>query len=570
MTTPVLEVENVSIGIQRDTGLHGLVHGASFSIRPGEVAALVGESGSGKTLLAKAIVGLLPPGGAVVGGEIRLNGERLDERAIRLARGRRIAFIFQEPLSSLNPAMRIEAQMTEGLRGVATAERRRQALDMLRKVQIRNPEVVLRAYPHELSGGMRQRVMIAAALICEPDLIIADEPTTALDMVVQEEILGLLKQICADANVAVLLITHDLSVVAEMAHTIHVIEKGRIVESGEAQAVIGDPRHPYTQGLLKAIPQAAAARPALPDGEALIELRALTVDVHDGPFARKSAARRILSEVSLAVRPGETLAIIGESGSGKTTLARAMAGLSPATSGEILFRGRPLGEDAKAYHRCRQFIFQDPFGSLNPSMRVGDIVGEGLIFDRSVSPEERERRSKDALASVDLDPAFIDRYPHQLSGGQRQRVSIARAIVLRPELIIADEPVSALDLTVQRTVLDLFLRLKAEMGFACVIVSHDLGVIEHMADRVGVLYCGVLVEIGPRDEIFERPRHPYTRTLLASTSYLKASPDGRHSLARRTPPPALPDLFEPDAAGYQHPPFHHVEVGPDHLVARRA
>jgi peptide/nickel transport system ATP-binding protein len=569
MTAPALQVEDLSIAFGRGEARRTIVSNVSFSLYPGEVTALVGESGSGKTLLSKALIGLLPGGAAVTGGHISLDGERLDAAGFVKARRGRIAFIFQEPMTSLNPFMRIGAQMTDTMRALPARQRHDHVMEMLRKVRIHQPEKVLRRYPHQLSGGMAQRVMIATALAAKPSLVIADEPTTALDAIVQDEILELLQSNCRDMGAGVLLITHDLSTVANVAQTCHVLERGRIVESGSVKTVIRQPAHPYTRKLLAAIPPPRAPQPPTPSAAVpLIEARHITREISKGGWPRQKNATRILHDVSLAIDEGETTIIIGESGSGKTTLSRIFAGLDPASSGQMLYRGIRPGKHESAPPRRTAFIFQDSAGALNPTMRVDAIVGEGLLFDRTISRVERKQRVAAALEAVDLDPALGTRLPHQLSGGQRQRVNIARAIVLRPELIIADEPVSALDLIAQKTILDLFARLKAEMGFAFLIVSHDLGMVEHMADQVCVIYGGVLVEIGPRSAIFARPAHPYTRQLLSATTTLRAAPDGAFHLERRTVPPStLQNTYQPHTGAHQQEPFRYIEIEPRHFVA---
>lgn len=562
---PLIEVDRLTLAFGAGDAARRVVADVSFSLRAGEAAALVGESGSGKTLIAKAIVGLLPRGARIEAGAVKLDGAVLDDKGWAAARGRAFSFIFQEPLSSLNPALRIEAQLTEAPSPLAREERRVHALDMLKRVYIRDPETVLRRYPHELSGGMRQRVMIASALLSKPKLVIADEPTTALDMIVQQEILTLIKELCAEENAAILMITHDLSVVADVAQSALVIEKGRIVEAGPAAELIGRPKHPYTRALLEAIPRPAAeSAPPAQAKTLLLEAHDVHVAITERGLLKQGAAKAIVTGVSLGVAKGETLALIGESGSGKTTLGRVLAGLAAPSAGEVRFNG-----DAE---QARQFIFQDPFAALNPAHRIGDIIGEGLLKGRALSRPAREARVAEAMAAVDLDPAMARRFPHQLSGGQRQRVNIARAIVLRPSLIVADEPLAALDLSVQKRIVDLLERLKRDMGFACVLISHDLGIIEQMADNVAVLYCGVVVELGPRARVFGAPAHPYTRKLLSATPYLKAEGDGAYALTRRAPPaaPLAHKPYEPDPRSSSHLPFRHIETGPGHFVACRA
>ena len=561
--SPLLHLKSLEISFPREKGWQKVVQGASLDIFPGELSALVGESGSGKTLLARALVGLMPEGARITGGEILYKTQNLlmgGVNAFKAVRGQEIGFIFQEPLSSLNPAVKIGVQLTEALqyhKKLPPETCRERAVEMLAKVQIPTPEMVMDKYPHELSGGMRQRVMIATSLILAPSLLIADEPTTALDMIVQEEVLLLMKEIALEMGTAVLLITHDLGAVATLCDRVSVMNKGRIVEQGQVENILRSPQNIYTRRLLEASPQALEEYGKRSRGQArapILEVRDLTVAFADrrcGLFgSRKSVAA--LEKVSFTISQGETLAIIGESGSGKTTLSRTIAGFIPPTSGDLWFQGQDI-----------QFIFQDPFGSLDPRMRVRDIVAEGLLFNANLPAADRRGKVEKALADVKLDAAFLDRFPHQLSGGQRQRVSIARAIVTDPDFIIADEPVSALDLTVQKQILDLLLELKQKIGFACLFVSHDLGVVEHIADRVGVLYRGCLVEIGPAEAVFNRPHHEYTRRLLTATPRLTKTAEGGYALQRRDftggAAPALKSDREP-AVTYN-------KVGEDHFVA---
>jgi len=541
----LIGVDGLTIAFSGNQGSRVVVEQVSLTIPRGETTALVGESGSGKTLLARSLVGLMPEGAAITHGTIRFKGRDITAggmKAFQALRGRDISFVFQEPLSSLNPALKVGLQLTEGLRvhtGQSWDQCREEARRMLDRVCITDPAGVMGKYPHELSGGMRQRVMIATALILKPALLIADEPTTALDMIVQEEVLLLMGEVARELDAAVLLITHDLSAVASLADRVHVMNRGRIVEAGRVTDILSHAKDPYTRKLLAATPQPkadddkdAGQSKAAP----LLEVRDLSVafPVKEAGFSLKRSSVTVLDTVSFNIAEGETLAIIGESGSGKTTLSRAIAGLQSPSSGKVLFRGQSVEELRKKSDRAMQFVFQDPFGSLDPRMTIGDIVSEGLLFTSGLTADDRKAKAAKALQDVELDPAFMDRLPHQLSGGQRQRASIARAIVMEPEFILADEPVSALDLTVQKQILDLLLALKQKIGFACLFVSHDLGVVEHFADRVGVLYRGQLVEIGSRANIFNRPHHPYTRQLLSATPRLALQDDSSYRLIRRT------------------------------------
>ncbi len=527
-------------GNTKDPSHLTVVSRASLTLRRGEFAALVGESGSGKTLLTRALGRLLPQNAEVTADRLLFNDLCLittKPETVNALRGRKIAYIFQEPLSSMNPSLKIGRQLMEPLeidRSLSPAQRRRLAIDILTKVQIRDPEGCLDCYPHELSGGMRQRVMIAAALIGRPSLIVADEPTTALDLLVQKETLALMRDVARDVGAAVLLVTHDLSVVADFAETVHVMESGRIVEQGPVKDIFSNPQHPYTRKLLDAIPTAAqdSAPPTATDVVLTVNNISVTFQ---GPRKWAIGPRQtttVLDDVSLSLAKGETLAIIGESGSGKTTLSRTIAGLIPVSRGTILLHGRPL-QTLPAKARKLQFIFQDPVGALDPRMTVAAIIGEALLFS-DIPKQQRQNRITQALHHVGLDPALATRLPHQLSGGQRQRVNIARAIVSEPSLIIADEPISALDLTVQKQILDLFLDLKTRLQFSCLFVSHDLGVVEHLADRVCVLYRGKIVELDSREAIFNTPQHPYTRQLIAATPIVERTRTGGYVLSPRT------------------------------------
>lgn len=529
--TNLLTAKNLSVRI----GGSNIVNRASFFLKRGETTALIGESGSGKTLLSKALINMLPAG-SDVDGKIYWNGSLVDDAQRVVLRGKDIAFIFQEPLSSLNPALKIGIQLTEGPAqhtDLSTKEIKENALKMLEKVKIADPLSVVELYPHELSGGMRQRVMIAAALLMKPALLIADEPTTALDMVVRDEILGLMTELATEMGSAVLVISHDLGAVARVADHIMVMEKGSLVEIGPKEVLLTKPEHPYTQKLWAAIPQPQTDRlEHCVKTHPLISVRNLEVRfIKNGFMPWKRTEHKALNSINFDIHSGETLALIGESGSGKTTTARAIAGLQKVADGSIEFNGAYRNAADYARSGKLQYIFQDPSGALNPRFRVMTSLMESLLPLR-LAKAERLERIQDALSQVSLSKDILGRFPHQLSGGQRQRVCIARAIVPRPDLIIADEPVSALDVTIQKQVLDLFLKLKDELGFACLFISHDLGVVEHLADRVGVLLHGELVEVGGTSQVFNAPRHSYTRKLLAATPYLERSNAG-YKLVRR-------------------------------------
>ena len=510
-----------------------LVDGIGFDIARGECLALVGESGSGKTMAARAILGLLPGGVQVAAGRIALEGEDLlhaTPQRLRALRGAAIGMVFQEPMVSLNPAMRIGTQMAEAMKlhtKLTSAEIEARCLAMLERIQIDNPRRCLSAYPHQFSGGMRQRIMLASVMLLEPRLLIADEPTTALDTLTQREVLDLMQELARDQGTAVLLITHNLGLVNRYAQRMVVMQQGRIVEHGDVKQVLHEPRHPYTRQLIDAMPRRAAAAMAVAHGEPpLIEVRGLRLSYpgsRRGLLGRRPATAA-LQGVDLDIRAGETLAVVGGSGSGKTTLGRALLHLITPTAGEVRFRGRPLhaGDRAGllAFRLECQLVFQDPYSSLDPRQRIAAIVGEPLRLLPGYEPREAARRVDEVLAEVGLG-GFGGRLPHELSGGQRQRVAIARAIVRRPAFVVADEPVSALDMSIQAQVLALFRSLQRQHGFACLFISHDLAAVEQVADRVLVMQAGRVVEEGRRDEVFDAPRHPYTRALLAATPGLQ-------------------------------------------------
>jgi peptide/nickel transport system ATP-binding protein len=535
LAQPLLDVRNLRIETVGGEGPpRALLADLSFDVQPGEFVAIVGESGSGKTMAARAILDLLPPGVRRVGGGIRLAGRELTALSpaeMRAARGRDVGMVFQEPMVSLNPALTIGAQLAEGLQlhlNLSPDEIRARCLDMLRRVQIRDPEGCLKAYPHEFSGGMRQRIMLASVLLLKPKLLIADEPTTALDTLSQREVLELMVELARDNGVAVLLITHDLGLVAQYAGRVVVVEKGELIESGETRQVLSRPTQAYTRRLVDSLPRRAAARARIPaDAPPLLEVRDLCVDYPGrvGLFGR-TAPLRVLRDVNVTLRTGEIAAVVGASGSGKTTLGRAVLGLRPAAAGAVLFDGvdvaRLSGPQTKAFRRQAQLVFQDPFSSLDPRMRIGEIVAAPLRHTPELSAAERRDRVRETLGDVGLE-GFEARYPHQMSGGQRQRVAIARAVVSRPRLVIADEPVSALDVTIQKQVLDLFQQLQSRYGFASLFITHDLGVVEQVADHVYVMSGGQVVEEGPTDALFDNPRHDYTRALLAATPSLAAA-----------------------------------------------
>uniref|UniRef100_A4WXP3 Acetamidase/Formamidase n=1 Tax=Cereibacter sphaeroides (strain ATCC 17025 / ATH 2.4.3) TaxID=349102 RepID=A4WXP3_CERS5 len=560
---PALTVEGLEVSVRTEGGLRPLVSGLSFTLARGETLAIAGESGSGKSITSLAIMGLLPPPAVrITGGRIRLGRTELTdlpEGRMRAIRGDRVAMIFQEPMTSLNPVLTIGTQLAEAIRAhetVSKAEARARALEALRSVRLSQPERRLDQYPHELSGGMRQRVMIAMALALRPELLIADEPTTALDVTVQREVLDLLRDLQRELGTAIILITHDMGVVAEMADRVIVMRDGRMVEEGPVRQIFADPQADYTRALLAAVPRMGAGRGRPPvEAEPIARLSDLQVrfDLKGGLLGRTQARVHAVEHVSFDIRRGETFALVGESGCGKSTIAKAMVGLVPH-EGRIEIGGQTLGTlDAagrKALRRRVQIVFQDPMAALDPRMRIGDLIAEPLVIHGIGTPDERRARVGDLLTRVGLSPAQMERYPHEFSGGQRQRICIARALALQPELIIADESVSALDVSVQARVLDLLAALKREFGIALLFISHDMAVVENVSDRVAVMYLGQIVEMGSRDQVFGNPRHPYTRRLIEAVPV----PDPTHQR------PATPRL-----AGEIPSPVHPVGSGPERV-----
>ena len=531
-TQPLLEVKDLSASF---AGVPAIT-GVSFAMKRGETMALVGESGSGKSVTALSILQLLPyPRASHPGGSIIFDGQEMigtDAKILRKIRGNRIAMIFQEPMTSLNPLHNIEKQIGDvlllhkGLRGRKARER---ILELLDLVGIPDPASRLKALPHELSGGQRQRVMIAMALANEPELLIADEPTTALDVTIQAQILELLKELQSKLGMALLLITHDLQIVQKMADNVCVMKDGEVVERGTGCGLFDNPQHPYTQKLLAAVPSGNA--PPLPDNaQELIRTNDILVRFpigKKGLLGRPEYYLNAVDHISLSLKQGETLGIVGESGSGKTTLAMAILRLLSST-GDIRFDGKDVrqfsGGDLRALRRDMQVVFQDPFGSLSPRMSISQIVGEGLeIHNPEMSRQERTERIAEALREVDLPVNAMDRYPHEFSGGQRQRISIARALVLKPRFMVLDEPTSALDMSVQAQIVELLRDLQARHKMAYLFISHDLRVVRALSHRVMVMKGGRLVESGNADEVFENPKESYTKALLAAALDLRAA-----------------------------------------------
>jgi microcin C transport system ATP-binding protein len=536
---PLLDVRNLSVtftGRGRAPPVEA-VRGVTFALDRGGTLALVGESGSGKSVTALSILQLLPYPLAAHGADssIRFAGEELvgaSPEQLRRVRGGRIAIVFQEPMTSLNPLHTLERQVAEILlvhRRMSTREARERTLELLRMVGLPDAESRLGAYPHQLSGGQRQRVMIAMAIANEPDILIADEPTTALDVTIQAHILALLRELRDQLGMALLLITHDLTIVGKMAERVAVMTQGEIVEAGPTAIVFDRPRHPYTRRLLAAEPKGRAA-PADLAAPLLIEAEAVRVwfPVRRGFLRRVTGHVKAVDGVSLALRAGSTLGVVGESGSGKTTLGLALLRLT-AAQGHIRFAGRDIvalsGRQLRPLRREMQIVFQDPFSSLSPRLSVAQIVEEGLkVHNLAASGVERRKLIETALVEVGLDPEAVDRYPHEFSGGQRQRIAIARALVLKPRLVVLDEPTSALDMSVQAQIVELLRELQERRGLAYLFISHDLRVVRALAHQIMVMKDGRIVESGPTERIMTAPEHPYTRALMAAAFDLAATP----------------------------------------------
>ena len=564
----VLEVRNLSVDFGVDKKWVPAAVGLNYEVRAGEVLAIVGESGSGKSASSMALLGLLPSNSRV-SGSVKLSGKELlgtDASNIRSVRGKDVAVIFQEPMTALNPVYTVGAQIVETVRlhnEVSPDEARERALRMLDLVELPDPEKAFRSYPHQLSGGQRQRAMIAQSLSCDPKLLIADEPTTALDVTVQAEILDLMRNLRNKLDSAIVLITHDMGVVADLADRIAVMRRGLIVETGTADQIFHNPQHPYTQALLAAVPHLgqggtdseaevdvtaalaaathaelesvdhdelirrerenaaalAAAEAARPAGEPVLELTDVAIEY---PKQGRVPAFRAVEGANLTIYPGQVVGLVGESGSGKTTIGRAAVGLLPVAAGSMRVVGQDISaakRNGKQLHQVRRHIgmvFQDPSSSLNPRLPIGESIGEPMYLAGVAKGPDLQKRIEALLDQVELPRDYRNRYPHELSGGQKQRVGIARALSLKPKLMVADEPTSALDVSVQAKVLELFQNLQQELGFACLFVTHDLAVVDVLADRICVMQRGRIVEQGTRDQILRNPQEPYTQRLLAA------------------------------------------------------
>ncbi|MBX3568086.1 MAG: ABC transporter ATP-binding protein [Rhizobiaceae bacterium] len=584
LQAPILSVSGLTVTAGSGAATRELVSDLSFDLMPGETLAIAGESGSGKSMTSLAIMGLLPKPGVRRGaGSIRLAGgsaqpvdiAALPEADLRRIRGDRIAMIFQEPMTSLNPVLSIGRQLMEVSQAharVSSREARRLALDALDLVRIPDARRRLDQHPHELSGGQRQRVMIAMALLLRPDVLIADEPTTALDVTVQAQVLGLLRDLQTELGTAILLITHDMGVVAEMAERVLVMRDGRKVEAAATAELFTAATSDYARALLAAVPRIGSGANRI--GTRGIEAATPAVEVKNlvvrfpltgGLLGRPVANVHAVDGVSFTIAPGETLSLVGESGCGKSTTAKALAGLTPYM-GDILVGGRDIGglarAQAQAMRREVQMVFQDPYASLDPRMTIGEAIREPLDIHRIGSRSERSDRVEDLAKRVGLPPDSLKRYPHQFSGGQRQRISIARALALKPRVILCDESVSALDVSIQARVLDLLKELQAESGVAYLFISHDMAVVENISNRVAVMYAGRIVETGSRDQVFSAPAHPYTRRLIDAVPV----PDPAR---RRASFPRL-DGDVPSATrpiGYKAPAVRWRQVADGHWVA---
>lgn len=526
--TRLLDITDLHIALPADSQRPYAVQKMDLHLEANEILCVVGESGSGKSLTARAVMGLLPkPRVHVTKGSVIFQGEDLtkvsDDR-LRQIRGSEISMIFQEPMTALNPVMTIGTQIDEVFRfhdKMPGKERRRRALELLRDVQLPGPEQAIKAYPHELSGGQRQRAMIAMALALDPKILIADEPTTALDVTTQAQVLKLIKEMQATHGTGVLFITHDFGVVADIADRVAVMQNGMVVETGTTDQVLRDPQHPYTQALIAAVPELTPRPARARSAEIVMRVNKLekTYRSGGGLFGGKGRIVHAANDVTFDLARGETLGIVGESGSGKSTVARCIVRLNDAEAGEILLGDtdlRPLGRAAMRPHRSKiQMVFQDPFASLNPRTRIGKIITQGPIM-YGASPEDAKKRTLDLLDIVGLDPRSYDRFPHEFSGGQRQRIGIARALALEPDILVADEPVSALDVSIQAQILNLLDEIRDRMNLSMIFITHDLRVAAQVCDRIAVMQRGEMIEIGPTSTLFASPKETYTRELLAA------------------------------------------------------
>ncbi|CAH8246708.1 ABC transporter ATP-binding protein [Paenibacillus melissococcoides] len=530
----ILQVNNLSVTfLTRDKEIQA-VRDVSFALKQGETLGIVGESGSGKSVTARSIMRLLPSSVSYMReGEVIFLGKNVEnctDKEMESIRGRDMGMIFQDPMTSLNPTMTIGRQIEEGLikhQKLSAAAAKEQAIEMLKLVGIRNSERRCRQYPHEFSGGMRQRVMIAIALACRPALLIADEPTTALDVTIQAQILNVMKHMQQQLGTSIIFITHDLVVVAGMCDRVVVMKDGAVVETGTTEEIFASPRHPYTKKLLGALPRLdekkkpklvpLVAKKDAEDARPLLEVRSLKQYFDLG----KGNIIKAVNDISFHIREGETLGVVGESGCGKSTTGRSILRLHEPTGGDILYQGmavnRMTAKEMKTMRRYMQMIFQDPYASLNPRFKILDIIGEALDVHRLAgSKQERKKRVEELLDMVGLDPAYATRYPHEFSGGQRQRIGIARALAVEPKFIVCDEPLSALDVSIQAQIVKLMEELQQRLGLTYLFIAHDLSMVKHISDRVAVMYRGKIVELAESEELYANPQHPYTKSLLAA------------------------------------------------------
>ena len=594
---PVLAVRNLTTAFRVDGVWTSVVKKVSFEIAPRETVAIVGESGSGKSVTALSIMRLLPAANSRVEGEVMLEGRdllRLRESEMRRVRGDQISMIFQEPMTSLNPVLTLGFQISEALvyhRSLDRAQAQAETLRILERVRIPSARSRLNEYPHRLSGGMRQRVMIAMALACKPKLLIADEPTTALDVTIQAEILELIKLLQDEEGMSVMFITHDMGVVAEIADRTVVMLRGDAVEQAPTAQLFAAPREPYTRALLAAVPRLGSMKgrrdpqhfpivdpvtgeredrpdtPSTVSERPVLEVANLVTrfDIRTGVFGRVSARVFAVEDVSFSLRAGETLALVGESGCGKSTTARSVLRLVEPSAGTVLFEGQDVraldNRGLRAARTRMQMIFQDPFASLNPRKTVGSAIAEPMVVHGLYDRKGARERVRELLRKVGLPPDMATRFPHEFSGGQRQRLCIARALALSPRLLVADEAVSALDVSIKAQVINLLMDLQAEMGLAYLFISHDIAVVERVSHRVAVMYLGEIVEIGPRAAIIENPQHPYTKRLMSAVPVPDAE---RRKLRRGLSTTEIPSPVH--EADYAAPPRLYREVGPGHVV----
>ena len=541
MSESILEVKDFSVEFWVDGVWYPAATNMNFELKPGKVLAIVGESGSGKSTTAMGLMSLLAPN-ARMSGSVKVKGQEMQgasTKVLRKFRGKEVAYIFQEPMTALNPVYTIGFQISETLRthfDLGPTEAKNRAIELLTMVEIPEPHVAIDKYPHQLSGGQRQRAMIAQALACDPSLLVADEPTTALDVTVQAEILELMRALKDKLNSSILLITHAMGVVADLADDILVMKNGVVVESGTSEQIFYNPTHPYTKELLAAVPILGQSKKrnlavnAAQKSEPVLKMENVTIEY---PKRGRVPAFTAVKDFSLEIYPGEIVGLVGESGSGKTTVGRGAIGLLPVKSGKIEIVGTDISNAdsnlLKSIRRHTGIVFQDPASSLNPRMPIGESIGEPIFLSKKAEGEALNKLVEDLLESVELPRHYRNRFPHELSGGQRQRVGIARALALTPSLLIADEPTSALDVSVQARFLELFLDLQSKLQFACLFISHDLAVIDILCHRVAVMQDGLLVEQGERDSILKNPQQSYTRRLINAVPV----PDPRIQAERR-------------------------------------